>query len=365
MGLTQSHERFTAAELLEEYGRAPSPALLDRLFGDFVNPLLAEAAGRAVRKLGQREHDLAEQAAEVRAEVCLQLHSQLVTARERNLAPIRDLRAYLNSAVYNACFMRLRAKAPRRARLSNRLRFLLRNDSRFAMWEADGRLLSGVAKWRGQANTVATPRPDFAPADLAAFLESIFALAGGPLAWTELASLAAEVLGVSDPPMVALNEGGDVAAPDVEPGATMDTRRRLLVIWEEVKALPTAQRVALLLNLRDPEGQGVIEWMPATGVASFSQLANALEMSEKELSSIWNDLPLDDNAIAARLGVARQQVINLRKSGRARISRHLSGNGRETGNNPGEQTSTTAGRSLRRAGAVVRRFFAGRGEEDR
>ena len=39
-------------------------------------------------------------------------------------------------------------------------------------------------------------------------------------------------------------------------------------VWEEVRALPLRQRVALLVNLRDDEGRGTIELLPQTGVAN-------------------------------------------------------------------------------------------------
>jgi hypothetical protein len=53
----------------------------------------------------------------------------------------------------------------------------------------------------------------------------------------------------------------------------------------------------------------------------MGELAVALEMPPKVLAQLWNDLPLDDLAIASRLGLTRQQVINLRKSARARLAR--------------------------------------------
>jgi len=60
-----------------------------------------------------------------------------------------------------------------------------------------------------------------------------------------------------------------------------------------------------------------------TGVASLRVVAEALEMSAPALAGIWNDLPLDDAAIAGRLGLTRQQVINLRKSARERLARRM------------------------------------------
>jgi hypothetical protein len=41
------------------------------------------------------------------------------------------------------------------------------------------------------------------------------------------------------------------------------------------------------------------------------------------MAAVWNELPLEDAVIAERLGATRQQVINLRKCARARLSRRL------------------------------------------
>jgi hypothetical protein len=60
---------------------------------------------------------------------------------------------------------------------------------------------------------------------------------------------------------------------------------------------------------------------PATGVASRSQIASVLEIPVGELERMWDGLPLDDLRIAARLGVTRQHVIDLRRSARMRLSR--------------------------------------------
>ena len=85
--------------------------------------------------------------------------------------------------------------------------------------------------------------------------------------------------------------------------------------------LPLRQRRALLLNLRDETGAGAIELFPMTGVASIRRIADALELDYTGFAELWPSLPLDDRDIAARLGLDRQQVINLRKSARARLAR--------------------------------------------
>jgi hypothetical protein len=109
--------------------------------------------------------------------------------------------------------------------------------------------------------------------------------------------------------------------PAPEISTTMEEREALRRIWDEIVSLPQNQRTALLLNLRDPEGGAMVHVLPSTGVVSMAELAEALAIDGETLNRMWNDLPLEDLAIAARLGLTRQQVINLRKSARARLAR--------------------------------------------
>ena len=60
------------------------------------------------------------------------------------------------------------------------------------------------------------------------------------------------------------------------------------------------------------------------GVASIRTVAGALDVSPEEFAAFWDELPLSDAAIAARLGTTRQQVINLRKAARIILGRRLS-----------------------------------------
>jgi len=96
-------------------------------------------------------------------------------------------------------------------------------------------------------------------------------------------------------------------------------------LWQEVRELPRAQRVALLLNLREADGGGCLALFPATGVATLRQIADALELSAEQFAELWPQLPLDDATIGRLLELTRQQVINLRKSARERLARRLKG----------------------------------------
>jgi hypothetical protein len=117
-----------------------------------------------------------------------------------------------------------------------------------------------------------------------------------------------------------------VSTPAADTGAKFDQRRLLAHIWSEIVTLPLSQRVALLLNLRDEEGACALTSLPATGVASMREIARVLEMPAEDLAALWHALPLSDLNLAGRLGVSRQQVINLRKAARERLIRRTAGN---------------------------------------
>ena len=94
-------------------------------------------------------------------------------------------------------------------------------------------------------------------------------------------------------------------------------------MWAEVRELPLGQRRALLLNLRDDQGRDRLALLTLTGLTTRSDLARLLELPESELGALWEELPLDDRTIAERFALTPRQVINLRKSARARLGRRL------------------------------------------
>jgi hypothetical protein len=114
-----------------------------------------------------------------------------------------------------------------------------------------------------------------------------------------------------------------VAQQNTDVAAEIDNRFLLKWLWEEICQLPVRQRTALLLNLRDDQGGGVAALLPVTGVASLRQIASALEMVGEDFARLWPRLPLDDASIAGLLSVTRQQVINLRKCARERLTRRM------------------------------------------
>jgi predicted DNA-binding protein (UPF0251 family) len=232
--------------------------------------------------------------------------------------------------------------------LQDLLRHQLHQNPLFALWKADNNhWYAGFTRWSGTAGaaTLSTPLPfaatiletfsmkpgeDLLPAEL---LTAIFDQAKQPVEFERVVALAAEVWNITDPPMESVDNPefqGDQHAinstlGNSTPGVDMLLEQRLHLekLWTEVCELPVLQRAALLLNLRDGQGGSAIFFIPHLGIASRSRIAEILEIPEGEFLRLWSDLPLDDAYLAQRLGITRQQVINLRKTARERLARRM------------------------------------------
>jgi hypothetical protein len=152
-------------------------------------------------------------------------------------------------------------------------------------------------------------------------LDPSSAAIGNPVGLNRLVTIVADFHGIKDRRPVAKNE--DVSAPPASldgtwltSSKTIERRMYMASLWREIVELPPRQGATLLLNLREPGGRDAIALFPLMGVASIPQIATVVGMSADELARIWNDLPLEDSVLAARLQATWQQVINLRKSAR-------------------------------------------------
>ena len=338
-------------ELLALYLQAESEEeserLLAHLITQHISPIIRESLGYklrstlspiALRQDAQQREDLCQDA-------LVRLLPQLRRYRaNRQEETIRDLRGFVATIAYRTYYDYLRRKYPHRRLLKNKLRYLLTHQPGLAIWDVDAdETAAGYAAWRGQSVTrsgrdnlarltgdtqallpAATLTKECAlrrPSDL---LAAIFDFLGGPVALDDLVNLVAALWEVKEPAAEAGEEVlADLRDPGPDAGVSAQQSEFLRGLWAEVLQLPVRQRRALLLNLRDATGQGCIALLPLTGVASLVEIAGALEMSAKDLAELWGRLPLDDQELAERLALTRQQVINLRKSGRARLARRL------------------------------------------
>jgi RNA polymerase sigma factor (sigma-70 family) len=309
-------------QVLECYLSAQGPSESEEL-----GELLAARASPTIRKVVfSRISDSRADAEDVCAEAILHLVQRLQRYKEEEgRHPIEDFRNYAAATAHHACDQYLRRKNPALWRLRNRIRYLLEHDAKLAMWRnSQGVALCGLAMWKDQEWQVkATLAENFVGTKVLALRELIFQLfrsSGGPVELNDAVEVARTLLGVPS----FVGEDGD-AVELAETRETIDQqleqRTYAAELWKEIQDLPARQRYALLFNLRND----AMNLLLLTGVASFREVAMALEMQPEDLASLWNGLPFEDTDIARRLGCTRQQVINLRMAARKRLANRLAG----------------------------------------
>jgi DNA-directed RNA polymerase specialized sigma24 family protein len=242
--------------------------------------------------------------------------------------PIVRFDDYVGTLVRHVLEDQRRSANPLRARLANRVRYVLTHTSDLATWGHDP-VLCGLAVWSGRSGTTLPPviarHPAAALEDVRAFrreVESVVRRAGAPMQLPALIAAMADAYGLARPPLVPI-DGLRTAAPARPVVEALENRQYLTQLWGEIEQLPVRQRRALLLNLHLDDGDSVAHALATLGIASMRRVGEALELPLDDFLQLWEALPLPDSRIAPMLGATRQQVINLRKSARDRLARRL------------------------------------------
>lgn len=324
---------------LRGFVEAPDEAEAERRLGALMEEQAAPLVRAIVaRKLGAGGRPASSDQDDIVGDALLALVQRLQSLRaDREAEPIESFTDYAAVVAHNAFAHYLRRRHPERSRLKHRLRYVLTHGRGFGLWpHADG-LTCGLAAWRPNGpsrdatdtlqRVIAEPERWLAwtrkgPADDPAGLAgAIFQAIGGPVEFDGLVAAVAAVMPAGK--ASAADAGVRAAEVSPPPDLALDQRRLTRRLWDEVALLPLRQRVALLLSLRDARGASLLWVFPLTGTATIRQIAAVLEMPDMDLAELWNRLPLDDLAIAARLACARQQVINLRGAARKRLANRL------------------------------------------
>src|SRR5262249_30377685 len=330
---------------------AEAEYLLTQLVSECVEPVAKTGIGYKMRAFVGRNRGV-QDADDVCSEVIVRLTGRLQELRnDPGAKPIASFRGYVKVVAVNACSEYLRKKYPRRSGLQDKLRYLLTHRPGLAIWKSKEQdWFCGFTRWRDQTKMpsrsawleklrdnpkavaqAALPHRDLHKAQLPDLLDALFTWTDSPIGLDDLVSVIAELQGINDHVAQPVIRDSRTSQPieleirDPRAGADVELSQRLELqrLWAEICLLPPRQRFALLMNLRDDQGQDVTGLLPLTGVCAFSEIAEALSLTVERLAELAKDLPLDDAGIAKHLGLTRQQVINLRKSARERLARRL------------------------------------------
>ena len=327
-----------AGALLQHYLRASSVAEAEL----YLSPLLNEQAEPLILRIVQsrllrRANPDPGNLEDVCSEAMVALVSSLDRLRESPAsAPIENFEAYVTTIAYRACSEHFRRRYPMFHRLRNRLRYALRTDPSVDIWQtATGDWFCGKRHWQpAPGKPSLTPlktslgggEEEFTalkPEDSNALFADVFSRAGAPIPFDDLVRIAARCWAVKDTPETLDPDSISLTDPTPLPDVSAEKLPWLRNLWREILDLPKNQRSALLMNLRDESGECATTVFVATGVAGLPDLAKALEMPLEEFAALWRDMPIDDFQIAERLGIKRQQVINLRKCAKERLARRM------------------------------------------
>ena len=341
--------------LLQTFAQTADATESERVLSELLSGHAEPVVSKIIR---YKTRGAIEDGEEIYSEVMLQLVGRLQRLRaEENKRAIEDFNSYVAVTTYNACDRFLSRKYPNRRRLKNGLRYLLTHREGFALWQDERQnYVGGFHRWQFGTNNGADSglriqqlrensrafAEDIKPEKFWSEQKNAYELLTAIFRWTNapveidlLTSVAAEWWNITDETVeidrINIGSEGEERAnfqlADTRPDASVETERRVYLqkLWVEISDLPTRQRAAILLNLKDENGRGTIDLWLIVGAANVEQIAAVLEMSVEQFSQLWNDLPLDDNRIAAYLNLTRQQVINLRKSARERLARRMKG----------------------------------------
>jgi hypothetical protein len=340
------------APLLNPSGDIPAEHYIETLLIEHAQPIIKSVIDKTVFRFGagvqsgSNIQDIQE-AEDLVSQVQVRLVSTLrrLSSRE-NDAPIRSFSSYVASVSYNVCNSYLREKWPQRYRLKKRACYILSNDARFAVWEdVTAGKICGLVEWGPQEKSPAPDwrvhelqnhsRPlvaastDASGRDVASVLHTILGQAGAPVGIDDLVTVAASALGAidqtADQPFSVEGRRQSEALPGYGPEQSggVEERLRLKSLWSEIAQLPRSQRVALLLALKDEQGDSLLRFLSAENIVTMHQISAALEIAMGDLVAIWPDLPLGDERIAAMLGAGRKKVAAFRQSARRRLARRV------------------------------------------
>ncbi len=296
-------------------------------------------------------------------DVCADAVSAIIVRLHRETdggPPIGDLTNYAATVASNTADRFFAARAPQRARLRNRIRYVLTTDARFTFVESEhGVWLCGLAGMAQSGEAASEETLDSFKTKLLNAKSSVTRLpdlicqilssAPARFELSDVTTLAAHALGITDRMEVVEDHAESLTDHGVRFAHAAELKDRLTWLWREVSQLPLHQRIALLLNLGSGAanaGEATMCALADLRIATFATLAATLEMTQEALAAIWNRVPLPDNEIAVLLQLERQQVINLRSSARQRLTRRMAVIDQSpTGTNiPPDSGTTGAGR---------------------
>jgi DNA-directed RNA polymerase specialized sigma24 family protein len=325
---------------LDSTDEQKSEELLQVLLQQHADPVIRKGIKRKLFALSRRagsdhpERNVEDLHSETRLNLLRALRQMKAHPESKG---IRNFTGYVSAVVRQVCDQQLRRLNPNRCRIESQLRYLCSHYQEFATWEIEGVFVAGKTAWKDQKSPAKKPEAETiqrklgklalatkGTKQLIQFCRTVFEESKGPVELDEMVRLAEAVTGISVLRYEPIDQA-DNRFLDATEGADekLHQQRYFQALWTEIVLLPASQRAAILLGLKDSSGVPLLPYFPLLQVATLEDIANQFSFGRAEFAKIWNNLPLPDRELAQILGVTSQQVANLRKCARERLTRRL------------------------------------------
>jgi hypothetical protein len=317
--------------MLAEDDETKAEILLGDLVSTHLEPLMLRIVSSRLRRHNPVHRSHAE---DVTSEAVVSFLLHVEELRRGRVEAITNLESFAALLAARACNDYFRRSFPAFHGLRNKLRYLLERYPDLARWqdEGSGEWICGLAEWskRGiggrkvvtdieRLTGLEGTKSAKHPADQLAL---IFRKIDAPIRFNDLALVMARLWNVRDNTSESEDDPEPVDA-NCPVDITLGRKQWLQNLWQQICQLSRNQKTALLLNLKGPDGGCGASLLVTTGAATLRQIAQAVEIPEAEFAALWRRLPLSDLEVADLLSLSRQQVINLRKCARAKLTQKM------------------------------------------
>lgn len=318
--------------MLSSWLQATNEAEREQLLGELIlvhaAPLIKQTLRRKLGfRIGGANNPDAE---DLYHDVIARLVQRLNDLRaEPERGEIGNYRQFVTRVAANACYDYLRAKAPARTRLKNSLRDLLNRHRDFNTWKDEaGALLCGFASWEKTRVPALSPErlewlkaqqdfgADLRAASLARAVAEVFNRLDAPVELEDLVDLVAAILNVKDQPADSLDEESDLSLRLADSSAGSDVllegREQLRQVWEELQRLSPKLREVFCLGFAGGNGEDLLSLLLDAQAVTLAEWSANLGWPPDRLETLWEQMPMNGESLAAHLGITRRQVIKLR-----------------------------------------------------
>ena len=305
--------------------------LLDEMIVEHATPIIFKVVGQRLSSAPAQYSGMVKAETEdIYQIIVLKLLQRLREMLDSTSPEITDLKSYVAVIAHNVCNDVLRERAPERQRLKHKLRHLLECHPDFALWHVDDETVCGFSKLTGEATSLRAMHfsqlgaisrefreqcltnadPNHLP--LSTLITQLFNWLDDAVEFNTLIDLMMRVMGLHEVTRISLDEEErreeSVLATNVSFDDPLEARAVLTKLWATLAELPLNQRRTFILMTHDETGESLLHRLLRERIVTPRQIYKTLAFTREQLTSLWDQLPLDTARAAEEQGVTKEMI---------------------------------------------------------